>query len=80
MDNSLDTVDEFLHISRRMRIIGLQSALGGILLSILGMIAAAFGLLPPVAGAICQEVIDVLAILNSLRTIWRPKNLTDSPN
>lgn len=79
MDNSLEKVDEFLHISRRMRIIGLQSALGGILLSLIGMVVAAFGFLPPVAGAICQEIIDVLAILNSLRTAWPPSFLTDMP-
>lgn len=77
MDNSLETVDELLHLSHRMRVIGLQSALGGIALSILGMMVAAFGFLPPVAGAISQEVIDVLAILNSLRTAWVPKQLTD---
>ena len=79
MDDSLVKVEEFLHISRRMRMIGLQSALGGILLSILGMIVAAFGFLPPVAGAISQEIIDVLAILNSLRTAWRPTRLIDMP-
>lgn len=77
MENSLEKVDEFLHISKRMRMIALQSALGGIFLSILGMLAAAFGFLPPVAGAIFQEIIDVLAILNSLRTMWRPSSLSD---
>lgn len=77
MDDSLEKVDEFLHISRRMRQIGLQSALGGVLLSVIGMIFAAFGFLPPIAGAITQEVIDVLAILNSLRTAWSPSRLTD---
>lgn len=79
MDDSLQKVDEFIHISRRMRTIGLQSAIGGILLSVLGMIAAFLGLLSPVQGAITQEVIDVLAILNSLRTVWRPASLTDMP-
>ena len=77
MDNTLEKVDEFLHISKRMRTIGLQSAIGGMTLSIVGMIIAAFGFLPPVAGAISQEVIDVLAIMNSLRTIWKPSIMTD---
>lgn len=77
MDSSLETVDEFLHLSHRMRVIGLQSALGGIFLSVVGMIFAAFGFLPPVAGAISQEVIDVLAILNSLRTAWSSNRLAD---
>ncbi len=77
MENTLEKVDEFLHISMRMRTIALQSALGGMLLSIAGMIIAAFGFLPPVAGAITQEVIDVFAILNALRTIYKPSRLTD---
>lgn len=77
MDNTLEKVDEFLHISMRMRKIGLQSALGGMLLSMMGMVIAAFGYLPPVAGAITQEVIDVVVILNALRTIYKPEKLTD---
>lgn len=79
MDSSLETVDEFLHISKRMRSIALQSALGGMALSFIGMIIAAFGFLPPVAGAISQEVIDVIAIMNSLRTIWKPNIVSDMP-
>lgn len=77
MDNTLEKMDEFLHISTRMKKIALQSALGGMMLSIIGMLIAAFGYLPPVAGAISQEIIDVFAILNSLRTIWKPKNMSD---
>lgn len=77
MDNTLEKVDEFLHISKRMKRIALQSALGGMMLSIVGMVIAAFGYLPPVAGAISQEVIDVIAILNSLRTIWKPTRMSD---
>lgn len=77
MDNTLEKVDEFLHISTRMKKIALQSALGGMTLSVIGMVIAAFGYLPPVAGAISQEVIDVLAIMNSLRTIWKPTKMSD---
>lgn len=77
MDSSLEKVDEFMHISKRMRKIALESALGGMLLSFIGMIIAAFGFLPPVAGAIGQEVIDVVAIVNSLRTIWKPNIMSD---
>jgi P-type E1-E2 ATPase len=79
LDSSLVIVDEFLHISKRMRTIALQSALGGMILSIIGMIIAAFGFLSPVAGAISQEVIDVMAIMNSLRTIWKPSKMSDMP-
>jgi cation transport ATPase len=47
------------------------------LLSIVGMFLAAFGWLPPVAGAMVQETIDVVAVLNALRTAYPPKNLSD---
>jgi heavy metal translocating P-type ATPase len=77
MDNKLAKVDEFMHIGRRMRTIVLQSALGGMALSILAMLAASFGLLNPVSGAIFQEVVDVLAVLNALRAAWPPKLLSD---
>jgi cation transport ATPase len=77
MDSSLSKVDEFFHISRRMRRIALESAGIGLGLSIAGMFVAAFGYLPPVAGAMTQEVIDVVAVLNALRAAWPPKALTD---
>jgi ATPase, P-type (transporting), HAD superfamily, subfamily IC len=77
MDNSLEKVDEFMHISRRMRIIALQSAVGGMALSVIGMVFAATGHLSPVSGAITQEVIDVLAVLNALRAAFPPKVIHD---
>jgi heavy metal translocating P-type ATPase len=77
MDSSLKKVDEFMHISRRMRIIALQSAVGGMTLSVIGMIFAATGHLSPVTGAVTQEVIDVLAVLNALRAAFPPKVISD---
>ena len=77
MDNSLEKVDEFMHISRRMRAIALQSAVGGMALSIIGMAFAATGHLSPVGGAISQEVIDVLAVLNALRAAFPPAVIHD---
>jgi heavy metal translocating P-type ATPase len=77
LDTSLEKVDEFLHISRRLRAILLQSALGGIALSLVAMGFAAAGYLPPVAGAIIQEVIDVATVLNALRVAFSPRTLTD---
>ena len=77
MDNSLTKVDEFMHISRRMRTIALQSAVGGMGLSMVGMAFAATGHLGPVGGAITQEVIDVLAVLNALRAAFPPKVMHD---
>ena len=77
LDSSLERVDELLHIGRRMRSIALQSAIGGMSLSVLAMLIAAAGYLPPVAGAVTQEVIDVLAVLNALRASMTPSVLTD---
>jgi len=77
MDNSLTKVDEFMHISRRMRVIALQSAIGGMVLSVIGMLVAATGHLSPVSGAVLQEVIDVLAVLNALRAAFPPRVLHD---
>jgi heavy metal translocating P-type ATPase len=77
LERSLTRVDELLHIGLRMRRIALESALGGMVLSGLGMIAAGFGVLPPVSGAIAQEVIDVLAVANALRAAAAPRTLSD---
>lgn len=77
MDSSLLKVDELLHIGERMRAIALQSAIGGMLLSMIGMGFAGFGYLSPVAGAIVQEIIDVIAVGNALRAAIPPKFLSD---
>lgn len=65
----LDRLIDALRIARRSRAIALQSVVAGIGLSTLGMIAAAFGLLAPVEGALLQEAIDVAVILNALRAL-----------
>jgi heavy metal translocating P-type ATPase len=77
LESSLAKVDELLHVGRRMRAIALQSAVGGMALSLVGMLLAAAGYLPPVAGAVAQEVIDVLAVVNALRVAVPPKTLSD---
>jgi P-type E1-E2 ATPase len=77
IDSSLSKVDELLHLSYRLRRVALESAIGGMALSGVGMLFAAVGLLTPVAGAVAQEVIDLLAVLNALRTARPPSNLTD---
>ena len=77
MDTSLKRVDELLHIAGRMRRIALQSAVGGMALSVVGMGLAAAGLLPPVSGAVAQEVIDLLAVLNALRAATPGGALSD---
>jgi len=58
-----------IEIAQRSRRIALESVVAGIGLSILGMIAAAFGYLTPVQGALAQELIDVAVILNALRAL-----------
>lgn len=70
MENSLNRVDELIHLSLSTRKIALESAIGGMTLSVIGMGFAAAGFLTPVAGAIIQEVIDVIAIMNALQLIW----------
>jgi len=77
LEASLGRVDELIHIARRMRRIALQSALGGMILSILGMIAAASGYLPPIGGAVAQEIIDLAAVLNAVRVAFPAHSLTD---
>lgn len=77
MDNELSRVDELFHIGARMRSIALQSAVGGMAVSLLAMFVAAAGYLPPVAGALLQELIDVVAVLNALRASFPPATLTD---
>lgn len=67
LEPALRKVDQFLHISRHMRKVALQSAVGGMALSIFAMGFAGAGLLPPVFGALTQEVIDLFAVLNALR-------------
>ena len=79
MDTSLKRVDELFHIAARMRRIALQSAVGGMALSIVGMLIAFAGLLPPVSGAVFQEVIDLAAVLNALRASVPGGELSDYP-
>jgi heavy metal translocating P-type ATPase len=65
----LDRVSEAFSIARRTRHIALQSILAGMSLSGVAMGFAAIGFLPPIAGALTQEVIDVAVILNALRAL-----------
>jgi len=65
----IDRLADAMRIARRARGIAWQSVVIGIGLSLAGMAAAAAGYLTPVQGAILQEVIDVIAILNALRAL-----------
>jgi heavy metal translocating P-type ATPase len=65
----IDRLGPGIEIARASRRIAVESVVAGIGLSVLGMIAAAFGYLTPVQGALLQEVIDVAVILNALRAL-----------
>ena len=70
----LDRLGDALLIARRTRRIAHESVFVGMGLSLTAMIGAAFGFIPPAAGALLQEAIDVAVILNALRvTIGRPE-------
>ena len=65
----VDRVADAIRIGRRSLYIARQSVLAGIALSLVAMGFAAAGYLPPVQGALLQEVIDVGVILNALRAL-----------
>jgi cation transport ATPase len=77
MDSSLRKVDELMHIASRTRAIAMQTAVGGMILSGIGMLFAVFGYLPPLSGAIAQEIIDLVAVLNALRITIPRARLSD---
>ncbi|WP_208870687.1 heavy metal translocating P-type ATPase [Streptomyces aquilus] len=65
----VDRLADAVAIAVRSRRIAVQSALGGMLLSLAAMAAAAAGLLTPAVGALLQEGIDAAVILNALRAL-----------
>ena len=65
----LDRVSDAVTIAKRTHGIAVQSIVAGMGMSALAMAFAAVGLLPPIAGALTQEVIDVAVILNALRAL-----------
>ncbi|CAN3127411.1 heavy metal translocating P-type ATPase [Mycobacterium sp. smrl_JER01] len=65
----LDRLADAMDIARWSRRIAVQSATVGMALSLLAMAAAALGWLPPAAGALLQEAIDVAVIVNALRAL-----------
>jgi P-type E1-E2 ATPase len=67
--DSLERLVPAVEIARRSKAVALESVYAGIGLSVIGMIAAAFGHITPVQGALLQEVIDVAVILNALTAL-----------
>lgn len=80
MENTLSKVDELIHLSVNTRRIAAQSAIGGMMLSIIGMGFAAAGFINPVTGAILQELIDIVAIMNALRLALGSRIKIDLPD
>lgn len=65
----LDRVSDAVAIAKRTQRIALQSVIAGVAMSGIAMLFAAIGWLPPIAGALTQEAIDVAVILNALRAL-----------
>ncbi|MFF0248676.1 heavy metal translocating P-type ATPase [Streptosporangium sandarakinum] len=65
----LDRLADAMDVARRSRRIAVQSAAAGMAMSLLAMAAAAAGMLPPAAGALLQEAIDIAVIVNALRAL-----------
>jgi heavy metal translocating P-type ATPase len=65
----IDRLADAIEIARRSRRIAVQSAIGGMAMSLIAMAIAALGWLPPAVGALLQEGIDTVVILNALRAL-----------
>jgi heavy metal translocating P-type ATPase len=76
--DALDRVADAVTIGRRTMRIARESIWAGLGLSGFAMVAAAFGYIPPTAGAVLQEVIDVAVILNALRTAGNGRRAMNS--
>lgn len=70
--DSMDRLVQALRIARRSRRVAWESVLAGMAMSVAAMAVAAAGLLPALYGAILQEAIDVVVILNALRALVVP--------
>lgn len=69
MNDDIAAVPRAIAIARRTKRVMLQAVVAGLALAVLGMIAAAFNLIPVVAGAFLQEAIDVVSILWALTAV-----------
>lgn len=69
MNDNIAAVPRAIAIARRTKRVMLQAVLAGLVLATVGMIAAAFNLIPVVVGAFLQEAIDVVSILWALTAL-----------
>ncbi len=69
IDKNIERLEDLFYTSRRTYRIARESVYAGIGLSVIGMGFAALGFITPVAGALAQEAIDIIVILNALRAL-----------
>jgi cation transport ATPase len=69
LGHEIDKLSELFLAAARTVKIARQSIYGGIIFSVVAMLVAALGYLHPVAGALTQEMIDIVVILNALRAL-----------
>lgn len=69
MNDNIAAVPRAIAIARRTKRVMLQAVIAGLVLATIGMIAAAFDLIPVVVGAFLQEAIDVVSILWALTAL-----------
>ena len=69
MNDNIAAVPRAIAIARRTKRVMLQAVIAGLVLATIGMIAAAFDLIPVVVGAFLQEAIDVVSILGALTAL-----------
>ena len=69
MNDNIAAVPRAIAIARRTKRVMLQAVIAGLVLATIGMIAAAFDLIPVVVGAFLQEAIDVVSILWALTAV-----------
>ena len=69
MNDDIAAVPRAIAIARRTKRVMLQAVLAGLALALIGMVAAAFNLIPVVVGAFLQEAIDVVSILWALTAL-----------
>jgi P-type E1-E2 ATPase len=65
--DDLSRVADAIQIGHRTLAVARQSIWLGLGLSLIALVAAAFGMIPPTVGALLQEAIDVASIVNALR-------------
>lgn len=80
LPDRIDVLADAVHIGRRTVRVALESIWLGIALSVVLMVVAAFGALPPLAGALSQEVVDLIAIGSALRALGAGRSGQDTPD